>query len=120
MLSPFCREHYTLVQQVQMLGSGALGGKAARIVRQVAAQNGVWSLGNFGGEPPPTSMTLSQPDSSSNGDGTDVDSEEMADESGISDADYRALFQCSAVGMVRSLRSVLSVRSPILISLQFR
>jgi hypothetical protein len=50
-------DRHQLVQQVQMIGSGALGPQAAQVIRHVAAQNGVWSLGNFGGVPPRSAMT---------------------------------------------------------------
>lgn len=43
-----------------MIGSGALGPQAAQVIRHVAAQNGVWSLGNFGGVPPRSAMTSYQ------------------------------------------------------------
>jgi hypothetical protein len=39
---------------MQQIGNGALGPQAANAIRVVAAQNGVWSLGNFGGLPPQT------------------------------------------------------------------
>ena len=47
-----------LIQQMQIIGGGALGPQAATAVRHVAAQNGVWSLGNFGGVPPRSAMQL--------------------------------------------------------------
>ena len=50
-------DRHQLVQQLQMIGGGALGPQAASAVRHVAAQNGVWSLGNFGGVPPKSAMT---------------------------------------------------------------
>ena len=45
-------ERHQLIQQVQMIGSGALGPQAARAIRHAAAQNGIWERGNFGGAPP--------------------------------------------------------------------
>jgi PAS domain-containing protein len=53
-----------LVQQMQLIGSGAHGVQAAATIRHVAAQNGVWSLGNFGGVPPKSAMTFYQPNAS--------------------------------------------------------
>ena len=47
-------DRHQLVQQMQQIGNGALGPQAASTIRVVAAQNGVWSLGNFGGLPPQT------------------------------------------------------------------
>ena len=41
---------------MQMIGAGALGPQAAGAIRHVAVQNGVWSLGNFGGVPPRSAM----------------------------------------------------------------
>jgi PAS domain-containing protein len=49
-------ERHQLIQQMQVVGSGALGPLAAKAIRHAAAQNGVWSLGNFGGPPPPTAV----------------------------------------------------------------
>ena len=48
------RHRQQLIQQMQMIGGGAIGPQAANAIRHVAAQNGVWSLGNFGGVPPRT------------------------------------------------------------------
>uniref|UniRef100_A0A7S4JQB3 BHLH domain-containing protein n=1 Tax=Odontella aurita TaxID=265563 RepID=A0A7S4JQB3_9STRA len=53
-------DRHQLVQQMQIIGNGALGPQAATAVRHVAAQNGVWSLGNFGGVPPRSAMTYYQ------------------------------------------------------------
>jgi len=52
-------DRHQLVQQMQQIGNGALGPQAASAIRVVAAQNGVWSLGNFGGLPPQTSSNNS-------------------------------------------------------------
>ena len=41
---------------MQRIGAGALGGSAASAIRHVASQNGVWSLGNFGGLPPRSAL----------------------------------------------------------------
>jgi hypothetical protein len=41
---------------MQMIGAGAHGPQAAQTIRQVAAQQGVWSLGNFGGVPPKSAI----------------------------------------------------------------
>jgi hypothetical protein len=90
-----------------MIGGGALGQPAATAVRHVAAQNGVWSLGNFGGVPPKSAMMYHQPgavlgDQSSDNcvqqtsaqvqDGTVLPNK-------ISDPDYRYVFNSSTVGM---------------------
>jgi len=52
-------DRHQLVQQMQQIGNGALGPQAASTIRVVAAQNGVWSLGNFGGLPPPQTASKS-------------------------------------------------------------
>lgn len=44
-----------------MIGAGALGPQAAGAIRHVAVQNGVWSLGNFGGVPPRSAMSFYNP-----------------------------------------------------------
>lgn len=49
-----------LIQQMQIIGGGGLGPQAATAVRHVATQNGVWSLGNFGGVPPRSAMQAYQ------------------------------------------------------------
>lgn len=54
-------DRHQLVQQMQMIGGGAHGPLAAEAIRHVAAQNGVWSLGNFGGVPPKSAMTFYDP-----------------------------------------------------------
>jgi hypothetical protein len=93
-----------------MIGGGALGQQAATAVRHVAAQNGVWSLGNFGGVPPKSAMMYHQS-------GTDItpgaectSGEETegqdAQNSGvlpskIEENDYRHVFNSCTVGMVR-------------------
>ena len=41
-----------------MIGAGALGPQAAGAIRHVAVQNGVWSLGNFGGVPPRSALSF--------------------------------------------------------------
>ena len=42
---------------MQLVGGGAHGPQAAQAIRHVAAQNGVWSLGSFGGVPPKSALT---------------------------------------------------------------
>lgn len=49
---------------MQQIGGGAHGPQAAAAIRHVAAQNGVWSLGNFGGVPPKSAMTFYGPSGS--------------------------------------------------------
>jgi hypothetical protein len=108
-----------LIQQMQVIGSGALGPQAAQAIRHVAAQNGVWSLGNFGGIAPRTAMTPFQPDQqqSQNQDGQNTafgsttntgDGSNQGDQidspllKSIEENDYRYVFNSCSVPMVRS------------------
>eukprot|EP00980_Cylindrotheca_fusiformis_P028700 scaffold22638_cov138-Cylindrotheca_fusiformis.AAC.12 len=91
-----------------MIGGGALGQQAATAVRHVAAQNGVWSLGNFGGMPPKSAMMYHQPgmnqtpDAASSGMTTP---QQQASQDGsvlpnnIEEPDYRFVFNSCTVGM---------------------
>lgn len=95
-------DRHQLVQQVQRIGSGALGQQAAQAVRHVAAQNGVWSLGNFGGVPPKSAMMYHQP----SGGGGPIADETQSDSSRnehlpntIEEADYRHVFNSCTIGM---------------------
>jgi hypothetical protein len=111
----FCSDRHQLVQQIQMIGGGALGQPAATTVRHVAAQNGVWSLGNFGGVPPKSAMMYHQP-------GTSVIADENGNTQGaveqqrpqpvqdgnllpnkIETHDYRYVFNSCTVGMVSAV-----------------
>lgn len=97
-------DRHQLVQQVQRIGSGALGQEAATAVRHDAAQNGVWSLGNFGGVPPKSAMMYHQPsgpiadeptssaDSASSLNGSTLPSK-------IEESDYRQVFNSCTIGM---------------------
>lgn len=93
-------DRHQLVQQVQTIGSGALGPQAATAVRHVAAQNGVWSLGNFGGVPPKSAMMYHQPSAVAD----EVQSGESSNGGGplsntIEQADYRHVFNSCTIGM---------------------
>lgn len=81
-----------------MIGSGAHGPQAAQAVRHVAAQNGVWSLGNFGGVPPKSAMSSYQPDVA---EGTQdaFNALEAIQQTKIDDHEYRSVFNNCAVGM---------------------
>jgi PAS domain-containing protein len=98
-------DRHQLVQQIQMIGGGALGQQAATAVRHVAAQNGVWSLGNFGGVPPKSASMYHQPGalegepvvmSQSNAQPGQDDS---AIPNKIEEGDYRHIFNSCTVGM---------------------
>ena len=88
------RDRYQLVQQVQKIGGGALGPNAAQAVRHVAAQNGVWSLGNFGGLPPRSALV--QPIPSHVVGPTPQDPRAITV---VHDGDYRKIFNSCGVGM---------------------
>eukprot|EP00587_Corethron_hystrix_P002661 CAMPEP_0113311520 /NCGR_PEP_ID=MMETSP0010_2-20120614/8727_1 /TAXON_ID=216773 ORGANISM="Corethron hystrix, Strain 308" /NCGR_SAMPLE_ID=MMETSP0010_2 /ASSEMBLY_ACC=CAM_ASM_000155 /LENGTH=585 /DNA_ID=CAMNT_0000167181 /DNA_START=296 /DNA_END=2053 /DNA_ORIENTATION=- /assembly_acc=CAM_ASM_000155 len=65
-------ERQQLIQQIQMIGKGALGPQAAAAIRHTAAKNGIWPLGSFGGVPPMSAMTSSpRPSGSSTKDSYD-------------------------------------------------
>ena len=91
-------DRHQLVQQVQHIGSGALGPQAAQAVRHVAAKNGVWSLGNFGGVPPKSAMsTIYHPNRGAAPDDAQSSSSSMS--KNIEDSDYRQVFNSCTVGM---------------------
>jgi hypothetical protein len=83
---------------MQTIGGGAHGQQAAQAIRHVAAQNGVWSLGNFGGVPPKSAMSSYQ-------DGSDEGSSEVqapldpTQQTKIDEHEYRSVFNNCAVGM---------------------
>lgn len=88
-----------------MIGGGALGQPAATAVRHVAAQNGVWSLGNFGGVPPKSAMMYHQPAMASGVSSDPNIQQQTAQSDGatlpnkLEDPDYRYVFNSSTVGM---------------------
>ena len=101
-------DRHQLIKQIQAIGSGAHGPEAAQTVRHVAAQNGVWSLGNFGGVPPTSAMSHcvgTQPTSTVN---TPVEQgvleanrNDFQVETKVDDNDCRLIFNSCSVGMVR-------------------
>lgn len=112
----FCSDRHQLVQQIQMIGGGALGQPAATTVRHVAAQNGVWSLGNFGGVPPKSAMMYHQSGTNevaNEGGNTQAAVEQqrpqpVQDENvlpnKIETHDYRYVFNSCTVGMVSAVQ----------------
>lgn len=105
----FHSDRNQLIQQIQMIGGGALGQAAATTVRHVAAQNGVWSLGNFGGVPPKSAMMYHQPGASVvPGEATSDPNAAQQTPDGtvlpnkIEGPDYRYVFNSCTVGMVSS------------------
>jgi len=105
---------------MQLIGGGAHGPQAAAAIRHIAAQNGVWSLGNFGGVPPKSAMTFYEPgaadpstvasaapatSASGNMDQQDGNS---ADCLNVGVPDYRYVFNSCGVGMV-SIRAEMTL-----------
>lgn len=101
-------DRHQLIQQMQIIGGGALGPQAASAIRHVAAQNGVWSLGNFGGVPPKSAMTsYQQGEGASKTEETNPNqqsvqaqspSQEISLVTKVEDHEYRYIFNCSSVG----------------------
>jgi hypothetical protein len=87
-----------------MIGGGALGQQAADAVRHVAAQNGVWSLGNFGGVPPKSAMMYHQSGAPAAEAVTSQEAPTGQDGSSlpnkIEEGDYRHVFNSCTVAMV--------------------
>ena len=99
--SSFCRHRQQLIQQMQMIGSGAIGPQASNAIRHVAAQNGVWSLGNFGGLPPRTAASAAAQDPAV---GEPQQQQQEGNQSlfmkSIDENDYRCIFNSCAIPMV--------------------
>jgi len=96
-------DRHQLVQQMQMIGGGALGQQAASAIRHVAAQNGVWSLGNFGGVPPKSAMSYYQ-GSAPAATAQPAEAKQSPDPNAplptkIEDPEYRFIFNSCSVGM---------------------
>jgi hypothetical protein len=99
-LSLHYSDRHQLVQQMQSIGGGANGPQAAAAVRHVAAQNGVWSLGNFGGVPPKSAMTSAQPNLGQvTADQTASQSDDAMQPSKVDANEYRFVFNSCGVGM---------------------
>lgn len=101
-------DRHQLVQQMQMIGGGNLGPQAATAIRHVSAQNGVWSLGNFGGVPPKSAMTYYQGEKKSNptvpGGSAPAETKAVIDPNTpaptkVDDHEYRFIFNSCSVGM---------------------
>ena len=80
-----------------MIGGGAHGPQAAQAIRHVAAKNGVWSLGNFGGVPPKSAMGYYGADNNA-----ELEMQPPVDpmqQTKIEEHEYRSVFSNCAVGM---------------------
>lgn len=93
-------DRHQLIQQMQMIGAGALGPQAANTIRHVAAQNGVWSLGNFGGVPPRAAMSFynHQANDGSGNAATNAETD-VRQVKEIEEHEYRDVFNYCAVAM---------------------
>lgn len=99
-------ERQQLIQQMQLIGSGVHGPQAAVAVRQAAARQGVWSLGNFGGMPPqaivssailPMQQISSQP--TPHQPPPPPPPPDASHPTKIDDGDYRSIFNSCGVGI---------------------
>ena len=100
-------DRHQLIQQMQSIGSGSLGPQAAQTIRHVAAQNGVWSLGCFGGVPPKSAMSgFADMQTNVSGNNQMQNEEPTSSPSSfqlqmkIEDNDCRLIFNSCSVGMV--------------------
>lgn len=104
-----------------MIGAGQLGPQAANAIRHVAAQNGVWSLGNFGGVPPRSAM--SPAGQASDGSAT-VESQAASNDQhlikSIEDHDYRFVFNSCVIGMVSSNSPFSPANIHVILAYQYR
>ena len=82
-----------------MIGNGAHGAQAARAVRHVAAQNGVWSLGNFGGVPPNSALSLGQSTTESSTSDEQTSSDSTTHPNKIESFEYKFVFNSCGVGI---------------------
>uniref|UniRef100_A0A7S3KX76 BHLH domain-containing protein n=1 Tax=Amphora coffeiformis TaxID=265554 RepID=A0A7S3KX76_9STRA len=89
-------DRHQLIQQMQLIGGGAHGAQAAQAIRHVAAQNGVWSLGNFGGIPPKSALLTPNTEKSNN---TVTEDAVATDPNKVNTNDYRFIFNSCGVGM---------------------
>lgn len=83
-----------------MIGGGAHGPQAAQAIRHVAAKNGVWSLGNFGGVPPKSAMSYYEESEPTNSCPSGVQASlDPTKQTTIEEHEYRSVFNNCAVGM---------------------
>ena len=97
------RHRQQLIQQMQMIGGGAIGPQASNAIRHVAAQNGVWSLGNFGGLPPRTAAQGADPNMGEQQQDPNQQGQQGSQSlfmKTIDDNDYRCIFNSCAIPMV--------------------
>lgn len=85
---------------MQLIGGGAHGEQAAVAVRHFAAQNGVWTLGNFGGVPPKSAMTFVEPPTTISQPLAQPPQESNAlQQNKVEPSDYRFIFNSCGAGM---------------------
>lgn len=88
---------------MQLIGQGAHGPQAAQAIRHFAAQNGVWSLGNFGGVPPKSAMEFTQSSATSSSPDTATTAapsdSNVFQQNKVEPSEYRFIFNSCGVGM---------------------
>jgi hypothetical protein len=92
-------DRHQLVQQLQVIGGGAHGPQAAEAVRHFAAQNGVWTLGNFGGIPPKSAMTFVEPSAAVSSTETPKVSNDLLQQAKLGSSEYRFIFNSCGAGI---------------------
>ena len=94
-----CSDRHQLVQQLQLIGGGAHGPQAAAAVRHFAAQNGVWTLGNFGGVPPKSALTCVEPSNTTSMDPPTCTSTDPLQQTKLDPSEYRFIFNSCGAGI---------------------
>jgi hypothetical protein len=87
---------------MQLIGGGAHGEPAATAIRHFAAQNGVWTLGNFGGVPPKSAMTFVEPPTLPLQRSSDEPQQEVSEilkQNKVDASEYRFIFNSCGAGM---------------------
>ena len=81
---------------MQLIGGGAQGEQAAASVRQYAANNGVWTLGDFGGVPPKSAMTSVEPPTVTS---KPSQQPQLSQKDRLDASEYRFIFNSCGAGM---------------------
>lgn len=87
-------EKAQLVQEIQRIGKGEIGQKAAAAIRHVAAQNGVYAEGNFGKMPTNGTAAVGETEAQS-----PIKGEDGVISETIQEREYRCVFNSCSVGM---------------------
>ena len=92
-------DRHQLVQQLQQIGGGAHDPQAAAAVRHFAAQNGVWTLGNFGGVPPKSAMTCVEPSATTSQAAPTSTPTDPLQQTKLDPSEYRFIFNSCGAGI---------------------